>query len=349
MRIRTAGAVKVLLAPDAGPGVGGGHVMRCLTLAGALAAQGATCVFLTRPETGPLLDLFDRQGFERVPAGPGGSAEFVAACRQAADRLAVDAVVIDHYGIDAEGDASLRRRGRRLVALEDLGRDRACDLVSDPARMDGPEGAPAAGARLDGPRYALVRDEFRDVRARALRRRRRRAQAMRILVSLGLSDPGGLSARVGLALLDGVSRLEVRVILGPSAASLGPLQAAAAGDRRLEVIRTAPDMARHCAWADLAVGAGGSSQWERCVVGLPAVTLVLADNQAPNAAALERAGAGVALRVGPDLDRRLADTVRGLLEDPAQLRAMSRSAARICDGRGASRLAARILAVSAAT
>ncbi len=38
-------------------------------------------------------------------------------------------------------------------------------------------------------------------------------------------------------------------------------------------------MAELMVWADLAIGAGGATTWERCYLGLPSITLVFAENQ----------------------------------------------------------------------
>jgi UDP-2,4-diacetamido-2,4,6-trideoxy-beta-L-altropyranose hydrolase len=48
--------------------------------------------------------------------------------------------------------------------------------------------------------------------------------------------------------------------------------------------------------ADLAIGASGASAWERCSLGLPTVSLVMADNQ--SIVATELATRGCAINLG---------------------------------------------------
>ena len=99
------------------------------------------------------------------------------------------------------------------------------------------------------------------------------------------------------------------------------------------------DMARLMADADLAIGAGGTTSWERCCLGLPALVAVIAANQQMIAAELGRAGAAVVLGRHGDVD---ADTIAGkfaeIAADPRRLAAMSANAAAVCDGLGTARV-----------
>jgi len=47
----------------------------------------------------------------------------------------------------------------------------------------------------------------------------------------------------------------------------------------VRLLRDVGQMSRWMAWADVAVGAAGISSWERCLVGLPSLVVILADNQ----------------------------------------------------------------------
>jgi RimJ/RimL family protein N-acetyltransferase len=93
-------------------------------------------------------------------------------------------------------------------------------------------------------------------------------------------------------------------------------------------------MARLMRDADVAIGAAGTTSWERCCLGLPAILLVLAENQRTGAAALADVGAALAV----DSVEAVGPALQGLLDDPEHLSRMSAAAFAIVDGRGTSRV-----------
>jgi spore coat polysaccharide biosynthesis predicted glycosyltransferase SpsG len=105
-------------------------------------------------------------------------------------------------------------------------------------------------------------------------------------------------------------------------------------------------MAGLMAEADIAIGAGGSSTWERACLGLPAIDLILADNQRAVALALDRQGATLAVEVqGEGFAGRMTTSFARLCAE-AQLRtALSSASAASCDGEGSGRVADAILAL----
>jgi spore coat polysaccharide biosynthesis predicted glycosyltransferase SpsG len=137
--------------------------------------------------------------------------------------------------------------------------------------------------------------------------------------------------------------IHVVVILGAGAPELeAVVQQASRMPFRCEVRVDVRDMAEQMAEADLAIGAAGGSSWERCVLGLPSVMIVLADNQREIAAALDFAGAAVPLP-GGDL-QALGHTVRALLGDRERIYRISAAASMQCDGLGAGRVVNEMLA-----
>jgi UDP-2,4-diacetamido-2,4,6-trideoxy-beta-L-altropyranose hydrolase len=313
---------RILFVCDAGPGVGGGHVMRCLTLAGALAAKGAACAFVRTPEAADILARY-------APDMPLVDEDATA-----------DLVVLDSYRMAPATEAVWRARACRLAVIDDLARPHDADLVLDPSF--GREARDySASVVLAGPAYALVRPAFAAARAEALARRGEPAR--RCLVSLGLTDVGGITGRVATALAD--SSLALDVVVGAGAASLRALEAlAAAGRVTLHI--DSDDMAGLITRADLCVGAGGSSVWERACLGLPTVTLILADNQRDMAMRLDAAGVTLALDARwPGLEARLADAMARLVRDDGLRAGLSAASAALCDGLGAARAAEGLLSI----
>ncbi|MES2032696.1 MAG: UDP-2,4-diacetamido-2,4,6-trideoxy-beta-L-altropyranose hydrolase [Pseudomonadota bacterium] len=308
--------MRVLFVCDAGASVGGGHVMRCLTLARALQARGADVAFLRTPETQDIL------------------ARFAPDMTLAGEDEAVDLVVVDSYRMDPAREAAWRAKASRLAVIDDLARPHAAELVLDPSfgRSAGDYDAPIV---LAGPAYALVRPAFAAARETALARRGEPAR--RCLISLGLTDVGGVTAKAAAALAG--SGLALDVVVGVGAPSLPSLQSLATVGAVTLHVDTA-EMAGLIARADLCVGAGGSSVWERACLGLPTVTLILADNQRDMAMKLDEAGATLALDARwPGLERRLADAVGRLVRDETLRARLSATSAALCDGRGAERAA----------
>lgn len=338
---------QVLFVCDSGPDVGGGHVMRCLTLAAALRDQGIASTFVAPPAVRRLLDAFDRSGAAVLESPtPGSPQDLAAAADVGLDGGAYAGVIVDHYGMTAADEARLRGPGRTLVVLDDLAdRPHDADLLVDPSfgRVPGDyAGLVTEEAQLLlGPAYALVRNEFAAARAQAPRRAG--APVRRVLVSLGLTDVGGITARVVDLLAPELGDATLDVITGAQAASLPRLRERAEADPRLTLHVEITEVAALMARADLAVGAGGSSTWERACLGLPTLTLVLTDNQVPGTARLADAGLTLAVDArAPGFEGAFADAFRRLRDDADLRTAMAEGTAALCDGRGAARVAARL-------
>ena len=335
---------RILFFADAGASVGGGHLMRCLTLAEALMARGAECAFAATPAAAGLLETFAPAALERLPLPDASPIHLAATVADRARAWGAHAAVVDHYGFGPGEEAMARTGVGLLMVLDDLKRGHLCDLVLD-SNLDRTAADYPGVESLTGPAYALVRPAFAALREATLARRDS-AEPRRLLIALGLTDVGGITARAVEALLPNLGKLQVDVVLGQGAPSLAALAGRASRDPRLTLHIDTRDMATLTAHADIAIGAGGSSVWERCCLGLPAITLVLADNQRGAATALAARGASETLDAAePDFAARLVTMCTDLRSNGAARLAMTQAAAAICDGAGAGRVANRLLAV----
>ena len=334
---------------DAGPGIGAGHVMRCLALAQAWKRAGGRAVLVGRVAPATLAARLERDGLPVVVPAPDdadGAAAFARVRADAAGEPGAHWGVLDGYAFGPEFQADARRDGPLLV-LDDL----AAGPVHADAVLNQNFHAPSLSydadpdtALLAGPRYALLREEFLR-RPRAARRFPERART--VLVTLGGADPDNATAGVLAALAGaGDPAPGVAVVVGPAnrhAESLARTLAAAPFPGRL--LRDPPDLVERMAAADLVVTAGGSTCLELCFCGAPMAVVVLAANQAPGTAALARAGAAVSLGVPGAGDPAATTAVlAALLGDAARRRALSAAAAALVDGRGGERVAAALLA-----
>jgi UDP-2,4-diacetamido-2,4,6-trideoxy-beta-L-altropyranose hydrolase len=332
---------RILFVVDAGPKVGDGHVMRALTLAGAMGAQGATCTFMGPPQVSALLESF-APGAGRLAAASTEPRDLAAAIGSEQ----FDAVVFDHYGLGAR-DHRAMGQGRPVLVIDDLAdRPLGADLVLDSGpgrRAEDYDGLLPGDARLLlGPNYAPVRPEFAALRETALAWRGEPVQ--RFLVSLGLVDLDGVTARVVERLRLRIGESGLDIVLSAASPSLAGFTKIARRDSRLTLHVDTPHMARLTAEADIAIGAAGPTTWERCVLGLPSVTIVLTEGQRAAALALEERGATLVIDASAaDFDARFDRAVTRLLTDAGLRRQLAERSALICDGLGAGRVATAFL------
>lgn len=355
--------MRVAFRADASLAIGSGHVMRCLTVADALAARGHSSVFLSRESAGDRLETVRARGHEvallSAPASPQGAylegeprpahaswlparwEDDAAETRALAARAGLDLLVLDHYALDARWERAACPEGVRRMAIDDLAdRPHEVDLLLDQnlgrSDADYAELVPAGCRLCVGPRFAMVAPRFAELRPASLARRAAEPTLRRVLISMGGVDAGNATGAclAGLEASSLPDEVEVTVVMGGRAPHLEEVRAQAARLRlRSEVVVDVSDMAERMAAADLALGGAGGTAWERCAVGLPTLVLVLAENQRPGARALVEAGAARLLGDPAELPRALLELIR-----PGVLSELSARAAGVLDGRGLERL-----------
>ncbi len=345
---------------DAGGAIGAGHFFRCLALADGLAADGETCVIVSRNLPEPLRRRAEHHGHAIIPLPPaaplaprpgdtthaawlGAAWEDDAEATKAALAPGVDWLVIDHYAIDRRWEEHVAPIAPHILAIDDLAdRPHHCAILVDQNLFPRPRQryrrlVPAGCETLLGPRHALLRAQFAARRQSGLRQRR---SVDRVLVFLGDSDPAGFTAIA----IDGLKRLDppvaADIVIGSGNPRGDAIAAACAGDARFRLHRDVENMADLLAAADLAIGAAGVSSWERACLGLPSVIVTLAANQEGPAQELARRGLARLLgRAGEVAAADFAQAVEALRDDPAALGRMSRLAAGTVDGAGVRRVA----------
>ncbi len=351
---------------DASLQIGTGHVMRCLTLADALRERGAQSTFICRPHAGHLLGLIQQRGHTakalapaddtfNAPADPCHAkwlgtdwASDAEQTKQALSGQVVDWLVVDHYALDCRWEQTLRPHTRRILTIDDLAdRPHDCDLLLD--QNLGRQAKDYGGLlsrhtqTLIGPEYALLRPEFAQWREHKLRRRAH-PQLKNLLITMGGVDQANATGQVldALTHCELPADLHITVVMGPTAPWLAQVQAlAAAMPRPTQVLAGVSNMAQLMAESDLCIGAAGSTNWERCCLGLPCLLLVLADNQQTSADALAEANAVRVLALSSLPVSLPAHMLK--LASGRTLKALGNAAQAITRGQGAQQLVRQML------
>jgi UDP-2,4-diacetamido-2,4,6-trideoxy-beta-L-altropyranose hydrolase len=220
------------------------------------------------------------------------AAETIAAIEDSGGKP--DWLIVDHYAIDAQWERALRPHTGHLMVIDDLAdRDHDCDLLLDQNLVADFESRyarriPQGANSLLGPRYALLQPIYADLHKIA---RPRTGPVRRILVYFGASDLPDLTGRVLSAFLT-LCRAEISldVVIGLVNPHRSMIEQLAAGHTNIVLHYNLPSLATLMVAADVAIGAGGATSWERLCLTLPAIVVTLADNQIPVAQELSRRG-----------------------------------------------------------
>jgi len=352
--------LNVVFRVDASQLIGIGHIMRCLTLADRFKKNSAHTRFVCRHLPDSLYALIIQKGHEVVITNNSpvlhveldelAHAGFLATSQQkdAADTINAisdkdwDWLIIDHYAIDVRFEAELRNEINNIMIIDDIAdRVHDCDILLDQNLYSDMEvryagKVPETCQTLLGPKYALLRDEFRLLRSTV---KPGCEVIKRIFVFFGGVDPENLTGRT----LDAINKIEkkeisVDVVIGsehPCRSKIIEICKSRNYSCHVQTTRMAEIMVT----SDLAIGASGSASWERCCLGLATISLSFAENQVEIARELERVGACIFLGDHESVtEENIKNTLLSLISDNKKMASLSENAFSIVDGYGTNRV-----------
>lgn len=276
--------MNVAFRVDATDQIGTGHLIRCLTLADALREEGARVRFISGDLPDDLGRLVLKRGNELVVIGVihSETEDATKSIRVLSD-CQWDWLVVDHYGLSAVWETAMRQSTVRIMVIDDLAnRAHQCEILLDQNYLPEAEvryhGKVNPGCRqLLGPRFALLRPEYRYYREIA---RSQSTEVRRVLVFFGGSDPDNLTGLALDVLCEPAFRhLQVDIICGRHGSRRLTLEQQAEGRSGTMIHGPRPHLADLMSIADLAIGGGGSTSWERMCLGLRSIVITLAANQ----------------------------------------------------------------------
>jgi UDP-2,4-diacetamido-2,4,6-trideoxy-beta-L-altropyranose hydrolase len=367
--------MRVVFRVDSSSNIGSGHVVRCTTLAKELRNRGVDCQFLCRELAGNLIESIRGQGFKvhalqhtrnvamdtpADPDAPAHAAWLGTDWRTDADQTiatlspdAFDWLIVDHYALDACWEAALRPQANKIMVIDDLAdRNHDCDLLLDTSLLPDMEQryeglVPTRCAKLLGPSWALLQAEYADLHPRTPPRL---GPVQRILISFGGVDQHNVTGKAVAAVL-ALQRddIAVDVVLSSRSPHSAAVRVEVEHHDNMTVHDSVPSLAPLMLKADIALGAGGMTSWERCCLGLPAIVVSLADNQRFIAGELEKQGMVQWLgKVGAVTVHDMQQALQVAVDRPSDVEPWSRRCLALLDGRGTDRVAS-VLALNACT
>lgn len=309
----------VFIRADASSLIGSGHVMRCLTLAQRLhKEENAKVVFIMRRLSGNLIDLVRKHGFDVLVLPPADqdyeledyglwlTVPMEVDAQQTIEVLqhylqehafdVVDRLIVDSYALDEQWDRMLRPYCKEIMVIDDLANRRHdCDILLDQnfylnkdVRYVGL--VPEHCKMLLGPEHALLREEFYEAKKHI---RKRDGNIKNILVFYGgsdLSNETGKAIEALVQLHDEGYNFTVDVITGVSNSHREKIKKLCSKYHFFHYYCQVSNMAEFMNKADLMLGAGGSTTWERLYMELPTLVTAVADNQVKCCEECEKAG-----------------------------------------------------------
>ncbi len=349
----------VAIRVDAGGEIGVGHFMRCLTLANRLKERGAHIRFISRFLPEYLIDMLLAKQFEYVPVGKYGikglldelfHAQWLGTSQihdadatiQALKDKFWDWLIVDHYALDFRWESELRPTVGAILTIDDLAdRRHDCDILLDQnyfyeARKRYDNKLPDYCQRLLGPHYALLRREFKILRDNV---KVRTGVVKNALVFFGGIDVYNYTMLALEVLVDINIEISINVVVGAQHPFKEEILRLCDKHGCICHVQTSC-MEKLMAEADLAIGAGGTANWERCCLGLPALIIAVADNQTHISNSLNSIEACVYIGSGETVSKaNIKKSLIDLISDPKKISRISKNAFALVDGDGANRVA----------
>ncbi len=331
---------RLLIRADATAQMGTGHVMRCLALALAAQDYGLDVLLMGRIEVPWVVARLREEGinFECLPGSTPSHEEPMELLNRIAS-FKPQMVVLDgyHFGLDCH--KAVMAGGYKLLVIDDyahLPEYQADILLNQNAGSELIAYKGAVGQYLLGPSFALLRPEF--LRARPMAETRNfNGLARNILLTLGGGDFAHFLPYLVPALsIPEMAGATLRVLAG-SMSENAIREALSGSPAEIEILSRVNDIPNLLLWADLCVTAGGSTCWELCCLGVPFLTVELAENQRASMEYLAK------MHIAPIFS--LID-FKLYLSDCFCRQAISNAALPLVDGRGCSKILGTMLEIN---
>ena len=332
-------ATKVLVHCEAGYDAGLGHLVRCLSLADELHDRYKCNVIFVIWSCESVQSIISGHGYpvillDRATYLENDKYYFSALLEQ----HYADLVIIDVADCLLPDDIRVSSNSTTKLAFIDDGSARRlqADYVFYPPvpQTNCLDWGGFEGKKYIGWQWVLLRSQFAKINHESTK------GTIRLLVTMGGSDPDGLTMQVLKSLKSLNMNVRLTIVVGASYKEKEDINRVASElPFSVEVMVDVADMAGLMAQSDVAITSFGMTAYELAAVGVPAIYLCLTDDHNLSASALDEAGMGVNLglysEVTNDLLLHSVESLVGNMDARDEMSAKSRS---LIDGLGTKRI-----------
>lgn len=338
--------MRVAIRADSAEWIGSGHINRCLTIAKTLQSKGVYVKFFCRRLKGSIINVIQENGFDveelllNEPKAASSTEMFIDylkvekaidasyMIRILAKEHEYDWLIVDHYALDIEWEQQLQKCVKSIFVIDDLAnRKHHCHVLLDQNYHIDMNNrylqlVPDFCEKLLGPSYLLLRPEFLK---EGLGNRIRTGEIKRVLVFFGGNDATNETGKTLKAIKElAQNNLHFDIVVGSGNQFKQQIEYECSLLTQTTFHFQIDYMAELMDAADLAIGAGGATTWERCYLGLPALIVILSENQREGIEKLEKTGAFLNLGNYKDLNSRgIVKNLEYMIEHPYFVKEMS--------------------------
>tara|TARA_Y100000816_G_scaffold1913_1_gene1081 strand:+ start:29216 stop:30286 length:1071 start_codon:yes stop_codon:yes gene_type:complete len=291
--------MQVIFRVDSSKNIGSGHVIRCLRIANKLRDKSADCSFICKELSGSLIKLIKDQGFKVFLLSqeikmPNKNSSIIVDklfnwktdALQTAEilkNLQTNTLIVDHYGIDKKWEDYQKPYCKKIMAIDDLdNRKHSVDIILDQNLFPNIQKRYLKNSNKNcrkfiGLEYAFLDPNF--IKKRKFIRRQKK-EVSKIFIYLGNTGSSNILRRILKVFIDNsLNKFKIEVIFTGDAEEKNKIINLSRNHKFIKILDTQPNLADIMSSADLSIGAGGLTTWERIYLGLPSAVITVADNQ----------------------------------------------------------------------
>jgi len=342
----------IFIRVDSSTKIGYGHLIRCLALADTLK-KSFKINFICTNLNGNLISQICKKKFEVFRFNT--KSQRINVKKDAEKTISIikkhrnkkSLLILDSYILSQEWENRVKPYVKRLIVIDDLmDRKHSCDLIIDQnlhTQMNSlyTKSVPKNCIKLLGPDYAILRNQFIAQRKYA---KIRSLPIKNILVSFGGTDNENHTLHALTSLKKLNSDVNVNVVTGTANIGKKIIKNFCKKNFNYNYFEQVENMVKLMQVADLCIGSSGTTTWERCCVGLPAIAIVTSNDQKDIASAVSKNKCIINLGKIKKSDNvnyvRLMKNLKN-----SELQNMSRNCMKLVDGKGAARISKYIFSM----